>query len=93
VGQAGAGAEVTYLNEGTRCGQWALWVSLDADDSLAAITQDRVPPLSQWAYRRPFLTNGQREDALPAWLAYYNTQRRHQALAGQVPISRLSSMR
>jgi transposase InsO family protein len=48
---------------------------------------------SEWAYQRPFTSNTERADALPEWIEYYNTQRRHQALAGQVPISRLSPMR
>jgi transposase InsO family protein len=47
---------------------------------------------SEWAYQRPFTSNDQRADALAGWLEYYNTRRRHQALAGQVPISRLSPM-
>jgi len=42
VGQAGAGIEVTYLSEGTQGGQWALRVSFNTDDSLAAITQTAV---------------------------------------------------
>jgi transposase InsO family protein len=48
---------------------------------------------AEWAYQRPFTSNTERADALPGWLEYYNTTRRHQALAGQVPISRLSPMR
>jgi transposase InsO family protein len=47
---------------------------------------------AEWAYQRPFTSNDERADALPEWLEYYNTTRRHQALAGQVPISRLSPM-
>ena len=47
----------------------------------------------EWAYSRPFASNDQRTRALQGWLEYYNTTRRHQALAGQVPISRLSPMR
>ena len=31
--------------------------------------------------------------ALPEWLEYYNTRRRHSALGGRAPISRLSPMR
>ena len=48
---------------------------------------------AEWAYQRPFTTNDERAEALPGWLEYYNTTRRHQALAGLVPISRLSPMR
>jgi len=46
----------------------------------------------EWAYQRPFLTNDQRAQALPEWLEYYNTRRRHSALGGRAPISRLSPM-
>ena len=48
---------------------------------------------AEWAYQRPFTSNTQRSQALPGWLEYYNRTRRHQALAGLVPISRLSPMR
>jgi transposase InsO family protein len=44
---------------------------------------------AEWAYSRPFLSNAQRAAALPEWLSYYNTRRRHQALGGRAPISRL----
>ena len=43
----------------------------------------------EWAYRQPFTTNQQRAAALAPWLEYYNTGRRHSALAGLPPISRL----
>jgi transposase InsO family protein len=45
--------------------------------------------LSEWAYRQVFLTNDARSAALAPWLEHYNTQRRHSALGGQPPISRL----
>jgi transposase InsO family protein len=45
---------------------------------------------TEWAYRQPFTTNQQRTDALAPWLEHYNTERRHSALGGQPPISRLS---
>ena len=44
----------------------------------------------KWAYRQPFLTNDERTAALAPWLQLYNTQRRHTALGGLPPISRLS---
>jgi transposase InsO family protein len=44
----------------------------------------------EWAYRRVYLTNADRTDALAPWLEYYNTGRRHSALGGKPPISRLS---
>ena len=44
----------------------------------------------EWAYRQVFDTNAERTAALAPWLDYYNTRRRHSALGGQPPISRLS---
>jgi transposase InsO family protein len=45
---------------------------------------------TEWAYRTVFETNTQRTDALAPWLEDYNTHRRHSALGGLPPISRLS---
>lgn len=45
--------------------------------------------LTEWAYRRVFLTNDERTAALAPWLEHYNTHRRHSALGGLPPISRL----
>jgi transposase InsO family protein len=45
--------------------------------------------LTEWAYRQVFLTNDQRSAALAPWLEHYNTQRRHSALGGLPPVSRL----
>jgi transposase InsO family protein len=44
---------------------------------------------AEWAYRWPFTTNTARTAALAPWLDYYNNQRRHSALGGQPPITRL----
>ena len=44
---------------------------------------------TEWAYRRVFTTNDQRTAALAPWLEHYNTERRHSALGGRPPISRL----
>jgi transposase InsO family protein len=44
---------------------------------------------TEWAYQRPYTTNTERTAALAPWLEHYNTQRRHTALGGQPPISRL----
>jgi transposase InsO family protein len=46
---------------------------------------------SEWAYRHVFTSNQQRHDAFTPWLTRYNTQRRHTALGGHPPISRLPS--
>lgn len=45
---------------------------------------------TEWAYRQIFHNNQARTDALAPWLEHYNTQRRHTALGGHPPISRLS---
>jgi transposase InsO family protein len=44
---------------------------------------------TEWAYRQVFTTNQARTDALAPWLEHYNTQRRHTALGGQPPITRV----
>jgi transposase InsO family protein len=44
----------------------------------------------EWAYRQVFRSNDERSQALAPWLETYNTRRRHSALKGQSPISRLS---
>jgi transposase InsO family protein len=43
----------------------------------------------EWAYRRPFMSNAERLDALAPFLAYYNHQRPHTALGNRPPASRL----
>jgi transposase InsO family protein len=45
---------------------------------------------TEWAYRSVFDSNDQRTEALAPWLEHYNTRRRHSALGGMPPISRLS---
>lgn len=44
---------------------------------------------TEWAYRQVFTSNDDRTAALAPWLEYYNTQRRHSALKGKPPISRV----
>ena len=44
----------------------------------------------EWAYRQVFLTNTDRAAALSPWLEFYNTGRRHSAIGGLPPTSRLS---
>jgi transposase InsO family protein len=46
---------------------------------------------TEWAYRQVFTSNDERTAALAPWLTCYNTQRRHTALRGHPPISRLAS--
>lgn len=45
---------------------------------------------TEWAYRQVFTSNTQRSNALAPWLTHYNNQRRHSAIGGQPPTSRLS---
>jgi transposase InsO family protein len=45
---------------------------------------------TEWAYRRPFVSSDERHAALAPWLEHYNNERRHSALGGKSPISRLS---
>ena len=45
---------------------------------------------TEWAYRQVFTSNTERTAALAPWIEYYNTRRRHSALGGLPPISRLS---
>ena len=44
---------------------------------------------TEWAYRQVFTSNDQRAAALAPWLENYNTRRRHSALGGLPPTSRL----
>ncbi|HEV7828418.1 MAG TPA: integrase core domain-containing protein, partial [Pseudonocardiaceae bacterium] len=44
---------------------------------------------TEWAYRQVFTSNTDRTAALAPWLEHYNTQRRHSALGGLPPTSRL----
>lgn len=44
---------------------------------------------TEWAYRQVFNTNTERTAALAPWLEFYNTRRRHSALGGLPPTSRL----
>jgi transposase InsO family protein len=46
---------------------------------------------TEWAYRQVFTSNDERTAALAPWLEDYNTRRRHSALGGKPPISRLPS--
>ncbi|WP_051144288.1 IS481 family transposase [Modestobacter italicus] len=45
---------------------------------------------TEWAYRQVFTSNDQRAAALAPWIEHYNTRRRHSALGGLPPISRLA---
>ena len=45
---------------------------------------------TEWAYRQPFTSNDERAAALAPWIEHYNTRRRHSALGGLPPTSRLA---
>ena len=45
---------------------------------------------TEWAYRQVFTSNAERAAALAPWIEHYNTRRRHSALGGLPPISRLA---
>ena len=45
---------------------------------------------TEWAYRQPFTSNDERAAALAPWIEHHNTRRRHSALGGKPPISRLA---
>jgi len=45
---------------------------------------------TEWSYRRVYANNTERTQALAPWLDDYNNRRRHSALGGLPPISRLS---
>jgi transposase InsO family protein len=46
----------------------------------------------EWAYARPYSSNQQRLDALPAWLHDYNHHRPHRALNGRSPMQLLNNL-
>ena len=45
-----------------------------------------------WAYSRHYDSTSQRNQALPAWLHFYNHHRAHSAIGGQPPVSRLTNL-
>ena len=48
--------------------------------------------LEQWAYVRPYLSNGERLAALEGWLHWYNFHRKHTALGRRPPMDRLKKV-
>ncbi len=48
--------------------------------------------LDEWAYARPYRTETERRQALPAWLHTYNHHRGHTALNGQPPATRVPNL-
>ncbi len=47
---------------------------------------------AEWAYVRPYRSNGQRLAALARWLHTYNHHRCYTSLDGQPPMSRLNNL-
>jgi hypothetical protein len=45
-----------------------------------------------WAFRRLYASESQRRKALPGWIHEYNHHRRHTAIGGHPPISRLTNL-
>lgn len=84
---------------------WAYRYALREICSTRGICQKFIKPHCPWqngkverlnrtlqtelAYRQPFTSNTERTAALAPWLDYYNTRRRHSALGGHPPITRL----
>ena len=48
--------------------------------------------LGEWAYGRPYATNRERLDALPAFVDFYNRRRPHTALGGRSPLDAVSNV-
>ena len=48
--------------------------------------------LREWAYGRPYTTNGERQTALPVFVEFYNRQRPHTALGGRSPIDAVNNV-
>lgn len=42
--------------------------------------------LREWAYGRPYMTNRERQEALPGFVDFYNRRRPHTALGGRSPL-------
>jgi transposase InsO family protein len=42
--------------------------------------------INEWAYARPYRSNGERQDALTAFVDFYNRTRPHTALGGRSPL-------
>ena len=47
--------------------------------------------LAEWAYGSLYRTNAERIDALPGWVAHYNTERTHTGLGGITPMAALAN--
>jgi transposase InsO family protein len=48
--------------------------------------------LNEWAYARAYMTNQEREDALPVFVDFYNRRRPHTALGGRSPLDAVNNV-
>jgi len=48
--------------------------------------------IAEWAYGRTYTTNGEREDALPVFVDFYNRRRPHTALGGRSPLDAVNNV-
>ena len=48
--------------------------------------------INEWAYGRPYLTNTERLEALPAWLEHYNETRPHTGIGNIPPTQALNNL-
>lgn len=70
-------------------GAWHLFIKPQCPWQNGKVERFNRTLQTEWAYQRVYLTNHQRSAALAPWLEIYNTRRRHTALGGQPPITRL----
>jgi transposase InsO family protein len=88
-----AGHGITVIERVITDNHFSYRKSNDVKAAIAALgaTHKFIRTLAtEWAYRQVFTTNSDRAAALAPWLEHYNTHRRHTALGGLPPISRLS---
>ncbi|MFB7740921.1 IS481 family transposase [Streptomyces sp. NPDC056132] len=103
-GRAGITVQRVLTDNGS-CYRSRTWATTLAD---AGITHKRTRPyrpqtngkverfnrtlLDEWAYAKPYLSEQERRDAYPGWLHTYNHHRRHTALKGLPPASRVPNL-
>jgi transposase InsO family protein len=73
----------------TEIGAWQVFIKPHCPWQNGKVERLNRTLQTEWAYRQVFTSNVQRAAALAPWIEYYNTQRRHSALGGLPPISRL----
>ncbi len=48
--------------------------------------------IEEWAYRRPYTSDAERQTALTEWIDWYNYHRPHPGIAGHTPASRVTNL-